>query len=85
MRQIGLGDIRMVIDQPKHGHLLLRQVQIRKGFCEMPVNSAMRQTNVKADNIADFADIIIAINWRYRDRERFFCSCHPQPSAQLLV
>ena len=43
----------------------------------MSVNGAVGQPDVKADDIPDFADILIAFDMRRRESQCFFMGRHP--------
>src|SRR5437879_3425300 len=66
----GLRDVRVVRDQPQGGDLLLREVQVREGLGEMPVDGTVSQANVKAHDIMDLADVLITHDVRCGDGDR---------------
>ncbi len=79
MCQIGLCNIGMVVNQPKHRYLFLREVEMREGLREVPVDGPVSQPDVKPDDIADFADILVARDVRRGDCQRLFLPYHPIP------
>src|SRR5215469_17041882 len=85
LRDSGLGDVRVVIDQPQRRHLLLREVEVGERLGEVPIDRAVSQPDVKADDIADLADVLITGNVRRGDRDRLFRMFRHRPAPELLV
>src|SRR5439155_17627677 len=79
-----LRDVRVVSDQPERGDLLLREVQVRERFSEMPVDGTVSEANVKAHDIADLADVLSTRDVRRRDGDRLFLSWH-RPTQDKIV
>jgi hypothetical protein len=57
LRQIGLGDAGVVIDQPQHGNLLLRQIEIGERLGKVAQAGAVGQADVEPQDVVDRADI----------------------------
>src|SRR5580765_478785 len=85
LRETGLRDVRMVIDQPQRRDLLLRQVEVREGLGEMPIDGAVGQADVKAHDIADLADVLIPRNVRCGDGHRVSERLWHRPTPVLIV
>ena len=54
----GLRDLRVVRDQPRRGHLLLREVQVREGLGEVAVDGAVSQANTQSPTILRFSQCL---------------------------
>src|SRR5215472_9393162 len=70
LREPGLRDVRMIVDQPQRRDLLLRELEVGESLGEVAVDRAVRQADVKTHDIADLADVLITRNLRRRDRDR---------------
>jgi hypothetical protein len=45
-------------DQPEHGNLFLSHLQKSEGLHEMAISGAMCESDVKAEDVIDLADVV---------------------------
>src|SRR5205085_6100635 len=76
--------VRMVRDQPQGRDLLLRELQVREGLGEVPVDGTVSQANVKTNDVADLADVLTTGDVRCSDGDPLFLSWH-RPTRHEIV
>src|SRR2546421_17707 len=65
--------------------LFLRQIQVRKGLGEVPVDRTVSQADVKAHDIADLPEVLITRAVRGRDGDRLSMLCWHRHIQNVIV
>ncbi len=87
---VGLSNMRVIIDQPKDRDHFLREAELREGFGEMTIGRAVRKSDVEADDFIEPADIALRrtasrpLRTARHDRFRIqHLRCAPNPAFLL--